>query len=223
MPTPAQLQIALHADVYEAVNSPAPPPTPRPTSSASTTSLPAIALSRSVHTQSAPASLPASRRPELDGGIRRSSSRPQTAPSGGGVLSLPSRNGSPSWSRPTSSWGSYTATRAQQPRLYEGKERAAKDLGQFGPGFYDVRCSKTGTPRNAPAKGTPTFGGTRRFNRERCYEGKERTATLFGQFGPGERSPPRCTNRGVPNWRAPTSGFGATTQPRLVSRAAPAA
>jgi len=114
------------------------------------------------------------------------------------------------------------ARRFNRERCYEGKDRIAKDYGQFGPGFYDVRCSKTGTPRGE-AKGTPTFGRGRRFDRERCYDGKENQATLLGQYGPSERSPPRCTNRGTPNWQAPTSAFGATTQPRLVSRVAPAA
>lgn len=181
--------------------------------------------------------------------------------------SLPSRNGSPAWSRPTSAFGKSTAPR-DCPRLYEGRGVPQPTLlGAMGPGLYDVRgLSKTGTPRDQPAKGTPTMGGTRRFtrercyegkenepskrgqfggqfydvtcsktgtprwrpkggtpklgggarrfNRERCYEGKESEAQLRGQYGPGALDPPRCSNRGSQLWQRPTTTFGPRPRPR---------
>jgi hypothetical protein len=50
--------------------------------------------------------------------------------------------------------------------------------------MYDVRCSNTGSRRDA-AKCTPRFGSGARFDREKCYEGKENSASMLGQFGPG--------------------------------------
>ena len=41
---------------------------------------------------------------------------------------------------------------------YEGKELARKKLGSCGPGGYDVRVSRTGTPRGQ-ARSIPIFGG----------------------------------------------------------------
>ena len=92
----------------------------------------------------------------------------------------------------------------------------AGTLGQFAGTFYDVRCSNTGTPRGgAGAKGTPSMGGARRFNRDKCFEGKENAGVQRGQFGPGFYDV-RCSNTGTPRWQRPTASFG-------TRRAAPAA
>merc|ERR1711907_768537 len=91
---------------------------------------------------------------------RGSSSLPTSA--------LPSRNGS---ARPR-----------RLPALKRNPEEVT--LGQFGPGMYDVSCSKTGSPLKV-AKGIRRFGTGERFDREKCYEGKARSTTLLGQFGPG--------------------------------------
>jgi hypothetical protein len=45
--------------------------------------------------------------------------------------------------------------------------------------MYDVRCSNTGSRRDA-AKCTPRFGSGARFDREKCYEGKENSASMLG-------------------------------------------
>jgi hypothetical protein len=278
-PTPPDEDIALEANttlLAKTVDQHSWPAS-RPTSAASRRA------SRATyrHTHSAPGSVSVSRgEPFVGNTLRR---RPATASTGmltgGFSSSLPSRNGSPAWSRPTSAFGKSTATRDRCPRLYEGKGVAQPTLlgtmepglydvrglsktgtprdqlakgtptmggarrfnrarcyegkenaqslhrGQFGGQFYDVRCSKTGTPRLQPKGGTPKIGGGARFNRERCYEGKERLATLRGREGASVIDPPRCSNRGSPLWQRPTSAFGATTQPRLVRppMAAPAA
>ena len=118
--------------------------------------------------------------------------------------------------------------RYNREKCYEGKANANVQRGQFGGVYYDVRCSKTGTPRGAAgAKATPTFhsvdhlGSTRRYNRDKCYEGKANAAVQSGQFG-GIFYDVRCSNTGTPRWQKPTASFGkrrppsATPQPRLV-------
>ena len=76
------------------------------------------------------------------------------------------------------------STVSKLPKLYLGKDMHVGTLGQFGPGMYDVRCSKTGSPHGVP-KGTPRMGNGSRFDRGKCYEGKENEHMLLGQFGPG--------------------------------------
>ena len=89
------------------------------------------------------------------------------------------------------------AERSKLPRLYLGKETHVGTFGQFGPGMYDVRCSKTGSPLRG-SKGTPrlSFAGPR-FSREKCCEGKETEHLLLGQFGPGMYDV-KCFNTGSP-------------------------
>ena len=191
---------------------------------------------------------------------------------------LPSRTGSPAWSRPSSAFSKTTLPRNHsQPtfgqfsgkfydvrcsntgtprggagakgtptfggtrrfnrdKCYEGKANANVQRGQYGGVYYDVRCSKTGTPRGgAGAKGTPTFhsadhlGSTRRFNRDKCYEGKVNAAVQRGQYG-GVFYDARCSNTGTPRWQKPTASFGkrrptSATELRLVMHraASPAA
>ena len=62
---------------------------------------------------------------------------------------LPSRTGSPAWSRPSSAFGRTTLPR----------NHSQPTFGQFSGKFYDVRCSNTGTPRWQ--KPTASFGKRR--------------------------------------------------------------
>ena len=129
---------------------------------------------------------------------------------------LPSRRGSPMWRRPSSAFGTTTMTRSQSATLYHGKDMPQTTLGSFGPGSYDVRCSRTGTPRGRAKGGTPIFTGATGMQRETAskrYEGKEWEATKRGKFGPGGYEP-RTSNRGSPLWRRPSSAFGKTTMTR---------
>merc|ERR1712146_468277 len=74
------------------------------------------------------------------------------------------------------------------------------------------RCSKTGSPRGV-AKGTPRLGNGSRFDRGKCYEGKENMHMLKGQFGPGLYDI-RCFNTGSPRGKGKgTPRFG--TGPRF--------
>ena len=50
-----------------------------------------------------------------------------------------------------------TMRRAASANQYEGRELASKKLGSYGPGGYDVRVSRTGTPRGH-VRGIPVFG-----------------------------------------------------------------
>ncbi len=121
--------------------------------------------------------------------FRRSKFRTSSAQSS----ALPSRHGSPVWSKPAAAWGRSTAPRHELP-LYTGKENERR--GTFGPGMYDVKCSKTGSPTRE-AKRTPRFAGKERFDRTKCYEGKENAASLRGKFGPGMYDP-KCSKTGSP-------------------------
>lgn len=131
---------------------------------------------------------------------------------------LPSRNGSPAWRRPTSAWGRMNGGRGrtEQTKLYTGREvygmkeeRMTTYLGQYGHLQYDVRVSKTGSPRGQ-AKGTPSFDLTApRSARDKVYEGKENMKA--GQFGPGLYDI-RCFKTGSPKGQAkgtPRFGSGA--------------
>merc|ERR1712054_482972 len=68
--------------------------------------------------------------------------------------------------------------------------------GSYGPGMYDVRVSNKGSPCGV-AKGTLRFGSGERFDREKCYEGKENTMTMRGSYGPGMYDV-RVSNKGSP-------------------------
>ena len=85
--------------------------------------------------------------------------------------------------------------------------------GQFGPGMYDIRCFKTGTPRGA-AKRTPRFAPGERFDREKCYEGKENVR--FGMAGASGLNAPLCSHRGSPLWKGgrPSAAFALPHIPR---------
>ena len=127
----------------------------------------------------------------------QSSTRSSATPSRNSSA-LPSRNGSPAWSRPTSRFAG--GERFNRAKCYEGKENAEVAKGAFGPGMYDVRCSKTGSPRGE-AKHTPRFAGSERFTRAKCYEGKENAEVAKGAFGPGMYDV-RCSKTGSPRGEA---------------------
>jgi len=182
---------------------------------------------------------------------------------------LPSRNGSPAWrGKPTSAFGMLTSAR-DQLRLYNGKEEPTQ-FGQYGPGFYEAKVSRTGAPalgcsRNAPsfaarfdqaslklyrgkenmtpgqygpgmydvrvfktgsprggAKGTPRWASGQRFDRERCYEGREAVHLLKGKSGPtATNNAPMCSNRGSPLWKnRPSAAFALPHAPKLRRMAA---
>ena len=104
--------------------------------------------------------------------------------------------------------------RNNREKCYEGKANANVQRGQYGGVYYDVRCSRTGTPRGGGgAKGTPTFhsvdhmGSTRRYNREKCYEGKANANVQRGQYG-GVFYDVGCSRTGTPRWQTPTASFG---------------
>ena len=123
------------------------------------------------------------------------------------------------WRRPSSAFGTTTMKRSQSTALYHGKDMPQTTLGSFGPGAYDVKCSRTGTPRDRAKGGTPIFTGATGSQREsgsKRYEGKEWEATKRGTFGPGGYEP-RTSNRGSPLWRRPSSAFGTTTMKRSQS------
>jgi len=86
--------------------------------------------------------------------------------------------------------------RFNRAKCYEGKENAEVAKGAFGPGMYDVRCSKTGSPRGE-AKHTPRFAGSERFTRAKCYEGKENAEVAKGIYGPGMYDV-QCSKTGSP-------------------------
>ena len=87
----------------------------------------------------------------------------------------------------------------------------------------DVRCSKTGSVHDA-AKGTTRFGSGARFDREKCYEGKERNATNYGQYG-GQFYDVRCSKTGSPLLKGsrPSAAFALPSKsPRALLVRAPA-
>lgn len=245
MPTPAQLEIALNAELmidYDcfAPITPGRPPSPWELDDASEkeSSTPSMSETDTVigdkedtfmpapppprESVSVPASFPrrnfrlASARPanslptSLDGSCDSSRNGSLTA------SALPSRNGSPAWRRPTSAWGRMNSGRAEQPKLYTGREaygakeeRMTTYLGQYGHLHYDVRVSKTGSPRGR-TRCTPSFNLTAPHSaREKAYEGKEHMKA--GQYGPGMYDI-RCFKTGSPTGKAkgtPRFGSGA--------------
>ena len=122
-------------------------------------------------------------RPSVTNGQRgtRTPSRPSSA-------ALPTRTGSPSIGRrPGSAFGKSPASRTDHAKQYEGKEFEAGKRGGYGPGGYDVKVSRTGTPRGH-ALGTPVFGeahGSGRPSNAKQYEGKEFEEGKRGGYGPG--------------------------------------
>mmetsp|Transcript_48312 Transcript_48312/g.126322 ORF Transcript_48312/g.126322 Transcript_48312/m.126322 type:complete len:297 (-) Transcript_48312:227-1117(-) len=109
------------------------------------------------------------------------------------IEALPSRDGTSAWIKPSSAFGKLTSSRQAAPsREYGGKEtRHVYLLGSFGPGMYDVRCSKMGSPLRG-AKGTPSF--TRTSPR---FGTKAQENLQPGQFGPGMYEI-RCSKNGSP-------------------------
>ena len=120
-------------------------------------------------------------RPSITDGQRGTSSRPSSA-------ALPTRTGSPSIGRrPGSAFGKSPASRTDHTKQYEGKEFEAGKRGGYGPGGYDVKVSRTGTPRGQTL-GTPVFGeahGPARPSTAKQYEGKEFEEGKRGGYGPG--------------------------------------
>ena len=86
--------------------------------------------------------------------------------------------------------------------------------GSYGPGMYDVRCSKMGSPYGV-AKGTPRFGSGPRFDREKCYEGKESAMAMRGSYGPGMYDV-RCSKMGSPLWKGQQRPGAAFALPHIV-------
>ena len=117
------------------------------------------------------------------------------------------RTGSPLLGRrPSSAFGSTTAGRSQQARQYHGKEWEPSQRGSVGPGMYNVRVSRTGSPimgRPSSAFGKATL---RRSQSAASHPTK-------GGFGPGGYDV-RTSRHGSPLWKRPSSTFGATTAPR---------
>ena len=77
-------------------------------------------------------------------------------------------------------------------------------LGQFGPSFYDVKCSKTGSPVRGARSARSSFARGARFDREKSKENAKP-----GQYGPGlydircfKTGSPRGSTKGTPRWGA---------------------
>ena len=89
-------------------------------------------------------------------------------------------------------------------KYYEGKEFQASKTGSYGPGGYDIKVSRTGTPRGH-ALGIPVFGEGHRPARPstaKQYEGKEFEEGKRGGYGPGGYDI-KVSNTGMP-----LMGFG---------------
>lgn len=86
-------------------------------------------------------------------------------------------------------------------KLYDGKEFQFNKRGNFGPGNYGVRVTKTGTPRDMAtnARATPIFGppSQKVVDRRKFYDGKEFELNKRGGYGPGGYSV-RVTKTGTP-------------------------
>ena len=61
---------------------------------------------------------------------------------------MPSNRGSPLWRRPSSAFGASTMKRSASAGLYQGKDGPKVGIGAYGGQYYDVRVSRTGTPRH---------------------------------------------------------------------------
>lgn len=86
-------------------------------------------------------------------------------------------------------------------KIYDGKEFQFNKRGNFGPGNYGVRVTKTGTPRDMAvnARATPIFGppSQKVVDRSKFYDGKEFEGMKRGGYGPGGYSV-RVTKTGTP-------------------------
>jgi len=92
-----------------------------------------------------------------------------------------------------------------------------KDQGQIsGPGMYNICVSRTGSPLGV-AKGTLRFGTGERFDREKCYDGKESTMSMRGTYGPGMYDA-RVSRTGSPLWKGQQRPSAAFALPHIVRR-----
>ena len=92
-----------------------------------------------------------------------------------------------------------------------------KDQGQIsGPGMYNICVSRTGLPLGV-AKGTTRFGTGERFDREKCYDGKENAMTMRGAYGPGMYDA-RVSRTGSPLWKGQQRPSAAFALPHIVRR-----
>ena len=90
--------------------------------------------------------------------------------------------------------------------------------GGYGGTFYDVRCSKTGSPLKNGAKGSPRWvRHAKRFDREQCYEGKDAEHLKLGQYSHLAYDV-RCSNKGSPLWRPKREPSAAFALPSVAPR-----
>ena len=86
-------------------------------------------------------------------------------------------------------------------KVYDGREFQFNKRGNFGPGNYGVRVTRTGTPRDMAlhARATPIFGppSQRVVDRRKFYDGREFESDKLGGYGPGGYSV-RVTRTGTP-------------------------
>ena len=99
--------------------------------------------------------------------------------------------------RSTPMFGNPNAKVVDRRKFYDGKEFEESKLGGYGHLRYDVRCAKTGTPRDVSesAKAVPNFGpkgkGVTVVDRRKFYNGYDADgkrpdqAKLLGSYGPG--------------------------------------
>ena len=151
--------------------------------------------------------------PRPDSGSSLPASRPPSRPSSVpdlSVHSLPTRTGSPLWSRKgTATIGNMQRYVQSSDMLYTGKDsprrRAIEQtkLGRYGPGRYDVRVSRTGTPRGR-VRSTPIWSVDPRVPptpTEKLYEGRAlayKNMARRGKIGADRNYEPRVSNTGTP-------------------------
>ena len=102
-----------------------------------------------------------------------------------------------------------TPSRPSTAKQYDGKEFEESKRGGYGPGGYDVKVSRTGTPRGQTV-GTPVFNrspGPSRPSTAKQYEGREFEESKRGSYGPGGYDV-RVSRNGSPLWRRTANGFG---------------
>ena len=83
-------------------------------------------------------------------------------------------------------------------KMYDGKEFQFNKRGNFGPGNYGVRVTKTGTPRDMAvnARATPIFGppSQKVVDRSKFYDGKEFEFNKRGGYGPAAPEATACAS-----------------------------
>lgn len=139
------------------------------------------------------------------------------------VHSLPTRTGSPLWNRKgTATIGNMQRYVQSSDMLYTGKDSPRRrvieqtKLGRYGPGRYDVRVSRTGTPRGH-VRSTPVWSVDPLVPptpTEKLYEGRElnlKNWSRRGKIGADRNYEPRVSRTGTP--RGHTRGT-----PKLPSR-----